>query len=283
EVSNSTGVADFVEAHPDRFFEMFIAEQQMVAAATGLDARGYLAYASTFAAFLTRAADCIRMARISRPDIRLVGSHGGVEIGADGPSQMGLEDLAMIAATQGSTVLYPSDATSTAALVVEMADLHGVSYLRTTRGGYPVLYGPEETFPVGGSKTLRSSEDDAVTLIGAGVTLHEALAAAEALAEDGVRARVIDAYSIKPLDAEGIRAAVGETDGRVVVAEDHHAEGGLGAAVLAALAAEPITDLHLKHLAVDGVPGSGTTEELLAWAGIDADHIASAARATLEG
>ena len=283
EVSNSTGVADFVEAHPDRFFEMFIAEQQMVAATTGLAARGYLAYASTFAAFLTRAADFIRMAPISRADLRLVGSHAGVEIGADGPSQMGLEDLAMIAATQGSTVLYPSDATSTAALVVEMADLHGVSYLRTTRGGYPVLYGPEETFPVGGSKTLRSSEDDAVTLIGAGVTLHEALTAAEALAEDGVRARVIDAYSIKPLDAEGIRAAVGETDGRVVVAEDHHAEGGLGAAVLAALAAEPITDLHLKHLAVDGVPGSGTTEELLAWAGIDADHIASAARATLEG
>jgi transketolase len=283
EVSNSTGVADFVEAHPERFFEMFIAEQQMVAAATGLSVRGYLAYASTFAAFLTRAADFIRMAPVSRVDLRLVGSHAGVEIGADGPSQMGLEDLAMIAATQGSTVLYPSDATSTAALVVEMADVRGVSYLRTTRGGYPVLYGAEESFPVGGSKTLRSSDQDAVTLIGAGVTLHEALAAADTLAEQGVAARVIDAYSIKPIDAEGIREAVAATDGRVVVAEDHHAEGGLGAAVLAALAAEPLTDLHLKHLAVDGVPGSGTPAELLDWAGIDAAHIVAAARTTLEG
>ena len=283
EVSNSTGVADFVETHPERFFEMFIAEQQMVAAATGLSTRGYIAYASTFAAFLTRAADFIRMAPVSRADLRLVGSHAGVEIGADGPSQMGLEDLAMIAATQGSTVLYPSDATSTAALVAAMADVSGVSYLRTTRGGYPVLYGPEEEFPIGGSKTLRSSPEDAVTLIGAGVTLHEALAAAETLAEEGVSARVIDAYSIKPIDGQGIRDAVAGTGGRVVVVEDHHAEGGLGAAVLAALASEPVTDLHLRHLAVDGVPGSGTTEQLLDWAGLDAAHIAAAARAALEG
>lgn len=283
EVSNSTGVADFLEDHPERFFEMFIAEQQMVAAATGLSTRGYIAYASTFAAFLTRAADFLRMAPVSRVDLRLVGSHAGVEIGADGPSQMGLEDLAMVAATQGSTVLYPSDATSTAALVARMADISGVSYLRTTRGGYPVLYGPEEEFSVGGSKTLRRSEHDAVTLIGAGVTLHEALAAADSLAEDGVHARVIDAYSVKPIDGEGIRAAVSETGGRVVVAEDHHAEGGLGAAVLAALAAEPLADLHLTHLAVDGVPGSGTTQELLDWAGIDAAHIARAARSALEG
>lgn len=283
EVSNSTGVADFVQAHPERFFEMFIAEQQMVAAATGLAARGYIAYASSFAAFLSRAADFVRMAPVSRADLRLVGSHAGVEIGADGPSQMGLEDLAMMAATQGSTVLYPSDATSTAALVAAMADLHGVSYLRTTRGGYPVLYGPEEEFPVGGSKTLRRSAHDAVTLIGAGVTLHEALGAADALAEEGVQARVLDAYSVKPIDAEGIRAAVAETGGRAVVAEDHHREGGLGAAVLAALAAEPLADLHLEHLAVDGVPGSGTTAELLDWAGIDAAHIARAARTVLEG
>ena len=283
EVSNSTGVADFVQAHPERFFEMFIAEQQMVAAATGLAARGYIAYASSFAAFLSRAADFVRMAPVSRADLRLVGSHAGVEIGADGPSQMGLEDLALMAATQGSTVLYPSDATSTAALVAAMADLHGVSYLRTTRGGYPVLYGPEEEFPVGGSKTLRRSAHDAVTLIGAGVTLHEALGAADALAEEGVQARVIDAYSVKPIDAEGIRAAVAETGGRAVVAEDHHREGGLGAAVLAALAAEPLADLHLEHLAVDGVPGSGTTAELLDWAGIDAAHIARAARTVLEG
>ena len=282
EVSNSTGVADFVQAHPERFFEMFIAEQQMVAAATGLSTRGYLAYASTFAAFLSRAADFLRMAPISRVDLRLVGSHAGVEIGADGPSQMGLEDIAMVAATQGSTVLYPSDATSTAALIAAMADLSGVSYLRTTRGGRPVLYGPGESFPVGGSKTLRRSDEDAVTLIGAGVTLHEALAAADRLAEAGVPARVIDAYSVKPIDAAGIREAVAATEGRVVVAEDHHREGGLGAAVLAALAQERIVDLRLTHLAVEGVPGSGTSAELLDWAGIDAAHIAAAARALLE-
>ena len=283
EVSNSTGVADFIEAHPDRFFEMFIAEQQMVAAATGMATRGYLTFASSFAAFLTRAADFIRMAPVSRVDLRLVGSHAGVEIGADGPSQMGLEDLAMFAATQGSTVLYPSDATSTVALVEQMTETPGVSYMRTTRGAFPVLYGADEQFPVGGSKTLRSSEGDAVTLIGAGVTLHEALAAADSLAEQDIKARVIDAYSIKPIDAEGIREAVAATGGRVVVAEDHHAEGGLGAAVLSALASEPITDLHMEHLAVDGVPGSGTTAELLDWAGIDAAHIAEAARSTLEG
>ena len=282
EVSNSTGVADFVQAHPERFFEMFIAEQQMVAAATGLSTRGYIAYASTFAAFLSRAADFLRMAPISRVDLRLVGSHAGVEIGADGPSQMGLEDIAMVAATQGSTVLYPSDATSTAALIAAMADLSGVSYLRATRGGRPVLYGPGESFPVGGSKTLRRSDEDAVTLIGAGVTLHEALAAADRLAEAGVPARVIDAYSVKPIDAAGIREAVAATEGRVVVAEDHHREGGLGAAVLAALAQERIVDLRLTHLAVEGVPGSGTSAELLDWAGIDAAHIAAAARALLE-
>ena len=282
EVSNSTGVADFVQAHPERFFEMFIAEQQMIAAATGLSTRGYIAYASTFAAFLSRAADFLRMAPISRVDLRLVGSHAGVEIGADGPSQMGLEDIAMVAATQGSTVLYPSDATSTAALIAAMADLSGVSYLRATRGGRPVLYGPGESFPVGGSKTLRRSDEDAVTLIGAGVTLHEALAAADRLAEAGVPARVIDAYSVKPIDAAGIREAVAATEGRVVVAEDHHREGGLGAAVLAALAQERIVDLRLTHLAVEGVPGSGTSAELLDWAGIDAAHIAGAARALLE-
>jgi len=282
EVSNSTGTGTFVEEHPDRFFEMFIAEQQMVAAATGLATRGHIAFASSFAAFLTRAADFLRMAPVSRVDLRMVGSHAGVEIGADGPSQMGLEDLAMFAALQGSTVLYPSDGTSTAALVQQMAETSGVSYLRTTRGAYPGLYEAGEEFPVGGSKTLVESEDDDVTLIGAGVTVHEALSAAAALAEQGTRVRVIDAYSVKPIDAEGIRAAVEATGGRVVVAEDHHAEGGLGAAVLAALAAEPITDLRFAHLAVDGVPGSGTSAELLDWAGIDADHIAEAARSLLE-
>ena len=282
EVSNSTGTGDFVEEFPERYFEMFIAEQQLVAAATGLSVRGHIAFASSFAAFLTRAADFLRMAPVSRVDLRMVGSHAGVEIGADGPSQMGLEDLALFAALQDSTVLYPSDATSTAKLVEQMAATSGVSYLRTTRGGYPVLYEAGEEFPVGGSKTLVSSESDDVTLIGAGVTLHQALSAAATLAEQGIRARVIDAYSVKPIDVDGIRAAVESTGGRVVVAEDHHAEGGLGAAVLAGLARESIQDLHLEHLAVDGVPGSGTPAELLDWAGIDAAHIAAAARSLLE-
>ncbi|MEU4361321.1 transketolase [Promicromonospora sp. NPDC023987] len=278
EVSNSTHADQFAHELPDRFFEMYIAEQQMVAAATGLSVRGYTAFASTFAAFLTRAHDFVRMAPISGADLRLVGSHAGVEIGADGPSQMALEDLAMIAATHGSTVLYPSDATSTVALVQAMADTPGVVYMRTTRGAYPVLYGPDETFPVGGSKMLRSTDDDTVTLVGAGVTLHEALRAADTLADEGINARVIDTYSIKPIDTATLVAAVNATGGRIVVAEDHHREGGLGAATTTALVGAGITGLHLEHLAVDGIPGSGTSTELLAWAGIDADHIATAAR-----
>src|SRR6185369_633209 len=178
-------------------------------------------FASTFAAFFSRAYDFIRMAAISQADIRLSGSHAGVEIGADGPSQMALEDLAMMRAVGGSTVLYPSDATSTAKIVEAMADLPGVSYLRTTRGAYPVLYGPDEPFAPGGSKVLRRSDSDIVTLIGAGVTLHESLAAVDALATEGVSARVIDLYSVKPVDAATVLEAVRATGGRIVVAEDH--------------------------------------------------------------
>ena len=207
EVSNSTHADEFAQAYPERYFEMFIAEQQLVAAAVGLSVRGYVPFASTFAAFFTRAYDFIRMAAISQANIRLSGSHAGVEIGADGPSQMALEDLAMMRAVHGSTVLYPSDATSTAALVAAMADRPGISYLRTTRGAYPVLYEPAETFPIGGSKVLRSSPDDQVTLIGAGVTLHDCLAAADQLAGDGISARVIDLYSVKPIDTETLLAA----------------------------------------------------------------------------
>jgi transketolase len=244
--------------------------------------RGYKAFASTFAAFLTRAYDFIRMGSISGADLRLSGSHSGVEIGADGPSQMALEDLAMIRAVHGSTVLYPADATSTAALVQAMADTSGISYLRTTRGAYPVLYNAAEQFPVGGSKLLRSSDNDDVTLIGAGITLHEALEAAEILGAEGIQARVIDCYSIKPIDAETLLTAAGETQGRVVVAEDHHPEGGLGSAVKDALLMSPPSDLSIAHLAVRGMPGSGTGQELLAWAGIDAEHIAAAARRLVE-
>jgi transketolase len=256
---------------------MFIAEQQLVAAATGLSARGYLPFASTFAAFLTRAYDFVRMGAISGANLRLVGSHAGVEIGADGPSQMGLEDLAMMRAIFGSTVLYPSDATSTAALVETMAATTGICYLRTTRGSYPVLYPHGEQFPIGGSKVLRFSDRDAVTIVGAGVTVHTALDAVETLDHRAVRARVIDCYSVKPIDAETLIAAVRATDGRIVVAEDHRPEGGLGEAIATCLLDNGIRDIRMEHLAVRQMPCSGTSKELLAWAGIDGDHIAAAA------
>ncbi|MGH3261755.1 MAG: transketolase [Trebonia sp.] len=284
EVSNSTHADEFASAFPERFFEMFIAEQQMIAAATGLSVRGYKAFASTFAAFFTRAYDFIRMGAISGVDLRLVGSHAGVEIGADGPSQMALEDLAMFRAVHGSTVLYPADGTSTTALVAAMAHTPGISYLRTTRGAYPGLYRDGETFTVGGSKTLRSGSDDRVTLIGAGVTLHECLRAADLLAQEGIAARVIDCYSVKPIDATALTSAAEATRGRIVVAEDHHPEGGLGSAVAdALLAADGRHELRLTRLAVTEMPGSGTAAELLAWAGIDAEHITEAARRLLRG
>ena len=281
EVSNSTFADQFARAYPERYFEMFIAEQQMVAAAVGVGVRGYRPFASTFAAFFTRAYDFIRMAAISRASISLVGSHAGVEIGADGPSQMALEDLAMLRAVHGSTVLYPSDATSAAALVLAMADLEGISYMRTTRGAYPVLYDSGEIFPVGGSKVLRETDDDQVTLIGAGVTLHECLDAAGQLAGEGISARVIDLYSVKPADTATLIAAAAATGGRLVVAEDHHPEGGLGSAVLDALTGAGRADLAVAHLAVREMPGSGTTAELLGASGIDAAHIADAARRLL--
>jgi transketolase len=283
EVSNSTFADEFTYAFPERYFEMFIAEQQLVAAATGIAVRGYRTFASTFAAFFTRAYDFIRMGAISGVNLRLAGSHAGVEIGADGPSQMALEDLAMMRAVHGSTVLYPSDGTSTVALVEAMANTPGISYLRTTRGGYPGLYPAGEKFPVGGSKLPRSGEDDQVTLVGAGVTLHEALRAAEILQGEGIAARVIDCYSVKPVDTETLIAAAEATGGRFVVAEDHHPEGGLGSAVADGLLAAGQQNLHLVHLAVREMPGSGTGEELLAWAGIDADHIAAAARKLVGG
>ena len=278
EVKNSTFALEFAQAYPDRYFEMYIAEQQMVAAATGLAVRGYRPFASTFASFWTRAHDFIRMGAISGVDLRLAGSHAGVEIGADGPSQMGLEDLAMMRAVHGSTVLYPADGTSTAALVEAMAATAGISYIRTTRGSYPGLYPAGEAFPVGGSKVLRTGEHDEVTLIGAGITLHECMRAADILDAEGVGARVIDCYCVKPIDTPTIVAAAQATGGRIVIAEDHHPEGGLGSAVTDALLAAGQRDLSVAHLAVREMPGSGTGPELLAWAGIDAGHIAAAAR-----
>jgi transketolase len=277
EVGNSTHTEDFEQAHPERFFEIYIAEQQLLAAAVGLSVRGYVPFAATFAAFFTRAFDFIRMSAISQANIRLCGSHAGVEIGADGPSQMGLEDLAMMRAVHGSTVLYPSDATSAAFLVREMADRDGISYMRTTRGAYPVLYGPDETFPVGGSKVVRSGPKDQVTLIGAGVTLHNCLAAADELASEGIGARVLDLYSVKPVDTDALIEAANATGDRLVVVEDHYPEGGIGGAVLEALneAGHPVP---VAHLAVQGLPGSGTPAELMDAAGISADQVAQAAR-----
>ena len=277
EVSNSTYAEIFAKAHPERYFEMYIAEQQMVAAAVGLQARGWKPFASTFAAFFTRAYDFVRMAAVSRANIKLCGSHAGVSIGEDGPSQMGLEDLAAFRAVHGSTVLYPSDANQTAKLVEAMADLDGIVFLRTTRANTPVIYGPDEAFPVGGCKVVRSSDDDEVTIVGAGITLHEALKAADALAEDGVSARVIDLYSVKPVDVETLRTAAEATGGRFVTAEDHWPEGGLGEAVLSAFA-DADERPRVIQLAVREMPTSGKPAELLAAAGIDAEHIAQAVR-----
>jgi transketolase len=274
EVSNSTYAEIFAEALPERYFEMYIAEQQMAAAAVGIQVRGWKPFASTFAAFWSRAHDFVRMGAISRANLRLCGSHAGVSIGEDGPSQMALEDLASFRAVHGSTVLYPSDANSTARLVAEMADRDGIVFLRTTRAATPVIYEADDDFPIGGSKVARDGDD--VTIVGAGITLHEALAAADALAEEGISARVIDLYSVKPIDAETLSAAA-EVTGAIVTVEDHWPEGGIGEAVVAALAAEEV-DARLLHLAVREMPGSGKPAELLAEAGIDADHIADAVR-----
>jgi len=277
EVSNSTYAEEFAKAFPERYFEMYIAEQQMVASAVGLQAVGWRPFASTFAAFLSRAYDFVRMAAISRATFSLSGSHAGVSIGEDGPSQMALEDIASLRAIHGSTVLHPCDANQTARLVAALADTDGISYIRTLRPATPVLYGPDEEFEIGGSRVLRSSDDDEVAIVGAGITVHEALAAADALGEEGIAARVIDLYSIKPLDAETLRAAAEATRGRIVTVEDHWPEGGLGDAVLGALA-EADEPLRVVKLAVRDMPKSGKPAELLAAAGIDAEHIAAAAR-----
>ncbi|MFB7510912.1 transketolase [Streptomyces broussonetiae] len=280
EVGDSTRTEEFAKAHPERFFECYIAEQQLVACCVGMAARGWLPYASTFAAFFTRAHDFVRMASISGAGINLVGSHAGVAIGQDGPSQMGLEDLAMFRALYGSTVLYPCDANQTAHLVAAMAGLDGIRYLRTSRGATPVIYGPGEEFPVGGSKTLRAGEEDRLTVVAAGVTVPEALAAADRLAEDGIRVRVIDLYSVKPADAATLRRAAEET-GCLLTVEDHHPEGGLGDAV-----AEVFSDgravPRLVRLAVRTMPGSAAPDEQLNAAGIDAAGIVDAARLLLQ-
>ena len=281
EVSNSTYSDIFKKAHPERFFEMFIAEQLMVSAAIGFQNRRKKPYCSTFAAFFSRAFDQIRMAAVSQADLKLAGSHAGVSIGEDGPSQMALEDIAMMRAVCGSTVLYPSDATSTAALVAELKDMKGISFLRTTREATPVLYESGTDFPIGGSKTLRESDADTATIIGAGITLHEALKAADTLQESGVSVRVIDLYSVKPIDDDAIAKAARETR-HIVVVEDHWREGGLGDAVLASLAQSHAGNkldgdaALFTHLCVEKMPRSGKPMELLADNNIDAASIVKA-------
>jgi transketolase len=281
EVSNSTYSGIFRAAHPDRFIEMCVAEQQMAAAAVGLQARGFIPFASTFAAFWSSAHDFIRMAAISGADIRIVGSHTGVTVGEDGPSQMALEDIAMFRAVPGATVVAAACANQTGQLVAELLDRPGVAYVRTLRMDTPVLYEPGERFTVGGSRTLRTAAGDRVTLLGAGITVHEALAAADELAAAGIGARVLDLYSAKPLDAAAVARAARDT-GAVVVAEDHWPEGGLGDAVLGALADAGVR-VPVARLAVREVPTSGEPSELLRWAGIDRASIARAARALLRG
>ncbi|MEO8475687.1 MAG: transketolase [Actinomycetota bacterium] len=282
EVGNSTHTEDVEAVAPERYLELYIAEQCMIGVQTGLQALGKTAFAATFGAFLTRAADTIRMGAISRADLRICGSHAGVSIGEDGPSQMAVEDLAFFRALNGSTVLYPADGHATVKLVTAMCDLDGISYIRTTREKTPCLYGPDEEFPIGGSKTLRSSEADIATLVGAGVTLVQCIEAADRLAGEGVRVRVIDAYSVKPIDAEALRQAIDAT-GHLVVVEDHRVEGGLGDAVLDALASTGDLSGRVTKLAVREMPGSGAPQELRAWAGIDADAIVEAVRANRSG
>ena len=280
EVANSTHTEDLQKVAPDRFVESYIAEQNMLGMAVGMQVLGNVVFPATFAAFFTRAYDFIRMAAISRASLRLSGSHAGVSIGEDGPSQMALEDLAIMRAVHGSTVLYPCDGNSTAHLVAAMADLPGISFIRTTREKTPAIYDGDEDFPIGGSKTLRSSDDDRVTLVGAGITLHEALEAARSLEADGISARVVDCYSIKPIDAETLRDAASQT-GLLVTVEDHWIEGGLGDAVLAALADGGELSGRVVKIAVTQMPGSGTPEELRDWAGISASAIVDRVRSLL--
>jgi transketolase len=273
DTKNSTFSQKVLASHAGNFFEMFIAEQNMVGVAAGMSACGKIPFVSTFAAFLTRAFDQVRMARISGVNVRLVGSHCGVSIGPDGPSQMGLEDMAMFRAIPDSVVLYPSDGVSTEHLVARMADHHGISYLRTSRPKTPVIYANDDTFHIGGSKVLRQTDQDRVTLVAAGITVHEAIKAADALEEEGIRVRVIDAYSVKPIDRDTLLDAAAET-GCLVVVEDHYPEGGLGDATMEAVG----NRAPVLKVAVRGVPRSGNPDQLLHAYGIDASGIVEQVR-----
>lgn len=279
DVGNSTFSDRFEKKHPERFYQAFIAEQSMIGMGMGLAARGAIAFPSTFAAFLTRGADFIRMAGISQLNVKFSGSHCGVSIGEDGPSQMALEDLGMMRAVPGCAVLYPCDAVSAERLVAEAAYHPGMAYIRTSRPKTRILYGVDEAFPIGGSKVLRRSDDDRLTIVTAGVTVHEALAAADALAADGIAVRVIDAYSVAPIDAATILAAGRET-GLLLTVEDHYAAGGIGDAVSEVVSPE---GLRVVRVAVRGVPRSGTPEQLLEANGLSASALARTVRSHVGG
>ena len=279
DVKNSTFSQAFAEAYPDRFWQGYIAEQNMVSVAVGLQARGKVPFADTFACFLSRAYDNVRMAAISRANINLCGSHCGVSIGEDGPSQMALEDIAMFRAVHGSAVFYPSDAVSTERLTETMARRPGVNYIRTSRPKMPILYTKDEAFPIPGFKVLRKSADDRVAVIGAGVTLHESLKAADQLGLAGIAIRVVDLYCVKPLDGGALGREVAAAGGRLVTVEDHWPEGGLGEAVLHALAAAGAAPERFRLLAVKGLPHSGRSDELVEAFGVSARHIVEAVKA----
>jgi len=279
EVSNSTFSELFRETHKERFFEMYIAEQNMVGAALGLSIRGRIPFVSTFAAFLTRAWDQIRMSQYSNANIKFSGSHAGVSIGEDGSSQMGLEDIGLFRTLLNSVVLYPSDAVSTEKLMEEMAKHAGIAYIRTTRKDTPVIYRNDEAFRIGGSKILKSSKADKATVVAAGITLHETLRAYEELKREGILVRVIDLYSIKPIDVATLTEAARET-GEIVTVEDHFAEGGLGEAVMSALSAEGVP---VYSLAVRKMPRSGKPAELLEYEGISAAAIVAKVKEVVSG
>jgi transketolase len=279
EVSNSTYAEIFADAYPRQFFEMYIAEQNMVGAGLGLATRGKIPFVSTFAAFFSRAFDQIRMSQYSDPNLKFAGSHAGVSIGEDGPSQMGLEDLAMFRAVLNSVVLYPSDAVSTERLVEAALRHHGIVYIRTTRMGTPIIYGPDEDFAIGGLKVLRRSNNDLVTVIGAGVTLFEALAAYDELKKEGVDIRVIDLYSVKPVDAAALLTAAQVTKALITV-EDHYPEGGIGEAVRSALAPHPVP---IYSLAVTQKPKSGKPAELLNYEAISRTAIVRLVKDVVRG
>jgi transketolase len=275
DVGNSTFTTDIVKTDPSRLFQCYIAEQNLVGVAMGLACRGKIPFASSFACFLARGYDFMRLAAISSTNVKLVGTHAGISIGEDGPSQMGLEDLAMTCAEPNYTVFYPTDATSAWRAIELAAGIEGPVYVRTSRPKTPILYGPDEVFETGKAKVLRSSSGDRVAIVAAGVTLYEALEAADQLASEGIRARVIDVFSVQPIDRDTLVAAAADCGGNIVTVEDHYAHGGIGSAVLAALAEE---DAKVRQLAVRGIARSGKAAELLDRFGISARHIADAAR-----